>query len=92
MADNSSDNINPRTTASKLKNLQGIKKEIHQDQAQIAKEKQNAKGKKSARERLAALLDEGTFQEIDELVKHQFLGKFLHLKELLIFLEHFSYP
>ena len=71
MADNSSDNINPRTTASKLKNLQGIKKEIHQDQAQIAKEKQNAKGKKSARERLAALLDEGTFQEIDELVKHQ---------------------
>ncbi|MGA0082179.1 MAG: acyl-CoA carboxylase subunit beta, partial [Candidatus Nanopelagicales bacterium] len=71
MADNSSDNINPRTTASKLKNLQGIKKEIHQDQAQTAKEKQNAKGKKSARERLAALLDEGTFQEIDELVKHQ---------------------
>ncbi len=71
MASKSEDNLNPRTTSAKLKKLQELKNDIHLTQANLAKEKQNAKGKKSARERLELLLDEGSFQELDELVKHQ---------------------
>jgi len=67
----SSDGATPRTTASKLAHLAEVKKEIHVDQANTALEKQHAKGKQSARERLASLLDPESFQEIDELVRHQ---------------------
>jgi len=49
----SSDGANPRTTASKLAHLAQIKKEIHVDQANESITKQHAKGKQSARERLA---------------------------------------
>ncbi len=34
-------------------------------------EKRHAQGKLTARERLALLLDEGSFQELDRYVKHQ---------------------
>lgn len=34
-------------------------------------EKQHARGKKTARERIAMLLDEGSFVELDELAKHR---------------------
>ena len=71
MGKKSSDGATPRTTASKLAHLAEVKKEIHVDQANIALEKQHAKGKQSARERLASLLDPESFQEIDELVRHQ---------------------
>jgi propionyl-CoA carboxylase beta chain len=36
-----------------------------------AVEKQHAKGKKTARERIEALLDEGSFVELDELARHR---------------------
>ena len=71
MGKKSSDGATPRTTASKLAHLAEIKKEIHVDQANTALDKQHAKGKQSARERLTALLDPESFQEIDELVRHQ---------------------
>ena len=35
------------------------------------KERQHAEGKLSARERVAQLLDEGTFEELDKLVRHR---------------------
>jgi len=39
-----------------------------------AQEKQHAKGKQSARERISSLLDQGSFFEIDEFVKHRTVG------------------
>jgi len=36
-----------------------------------AEEKQHARGKMTARERIEALLDEGTFQELDTFVRHR---------------------
>jgi propionyl-CoA carboxylase beta chain len=39
------------------------------EQAEVAKEKQHAKGKLSARERLELLFDKGTFEEFDAFVK-----------------------
>ena len=79
MGKKSSDGANPRTTASKLADLAQIKKEIHVDQANESITKQHAKGKQSARERLASLLDPESFQEIDELVResNQFLFDYL---------------
>src|SRR5919106_2045573 len=35
------------------------------------REKQHAEGKLSARERIELLLDEGTFEELDKLVRHR---------------------
>src|SRR5512137_2110878 len=52
--------------------------ELNQHRAQINQgggaariEAQHARGKRTARERLACLLDEGTFQEIDPYVEHR---------------------
>src|SRR5690554_6586108 len=38
---------------------------------ETARERQHARGKKSARERIAALLDEGSFTELDTFVAHR---------------------
>ena len=37
----------------------------------LAKDKQHAKGKKTARERIDELLDKGSFVELDEFVRHR---------------------
>ncbi len=57
---------------------QSLLDELHQHRAQIQQgggaariEAQHAKGKRTARERLACLLDEGTFQEIDPYMAHR---------------------
>jgi propionyl-CoA carboxylase beta chain len=61
----------PHTTAGKLADLaQRYDEAVHAGSAR-AVEKQHARGKKTARERIAALLDEGSFIELDEFARHR---------------------
>ena len=63
--------IDLHTTAGKLADFQSRTDEaIHAGSAR-AVEKQHAKGKKTARERIDMLLDEGSFVELDELARHR---------------------
>ncbi|MGJ7440252.1 acyl-CoA carboxylase subunit beta [Aquipuribacter sp. MA13-6] len=59
------------TTAGKLADLRRRTDEaVHAGSAR-AVDKQHAKGKKTARERIDALLDPGSFTELDELARHR---------------------
>src|ERR1700761_6793388 len=59
------------TTAGKLADLaRRYDEAVHAGSAR-AVEKQHAKGKKTARERIHALLDEGSFIELDEFARHR---------------------
>jgi propionyl-CoA carboxylase beta chain len=59
------------TTAGKLADLEHrLDEAIHAASAK-AVEKQHAKGRKTARERIELLFDEGSFVEIDELARHR---------------------
>ncbi len=61
----------PHTTAGKLADLAARYDEaVHAGSAR-AVEKQHARGKKTARERIDALLDEGSFIELDEFARHR---------------------
>ncbi len=61
----------PHTTAGKLAELvRRYDEAVHAGSAR-AVEKQHAKGKKTARERVAALLDQGSFIELDEFARHR---------------------
>ncbi len=63
--------IDIHTTAGKLDALdRRLDEAIHAGSAR-AVEKQHAKGKKTARERIAELLDDGSFVELDELARHR---------------------
>ncbi|MBO9523813.1 MAG: acyl-CoA carboxylase subunit beta [Nocardioidaceae bacterium] len=63
--------IDVHTTAGKLADLdRRIDEAVHAGSAK-AVEKQHAKGKKTARERIEALFDEGSFVELDELARHR---------------------
>jgi propionyl-CoA carboxylase beta chain len=59
------------TTAGKLQDLERrLDEAVHAGSAR-AVEKQHAKGKMTARERIEKLFDEGSFVEIDELARHR---------------------
>lgn len=59
------------TTAGKIDDFERRMDEaVHAGSAR-AVEKQQARGKKTARERIAMLLDEGSFVELDELARHR---------------------
>jgi len=59
------------STAGKLADLERrVDEAVHAGSAR-AVEKQHARGKKTARERIAMLLDEGSFVELDELARHR---------------------
>ncbi|WP_415143444.1 acyl-CoA carboxylase subunit beta [Nocardioides sp.] len=59
------------TTAGKLADLEHrLDEAIHAGSAK-AVERQHAKGRQTARERIEMLLDEGSFQELDELARHR---------------------
>src|SRR3954469_24966560 len=60
----------PHTTAGKLADLHRRIDEAVQAGNAAAAERQHAKGRQTARERIEALLDPGSFVEIDELVRH----------------------
>ncbi len=63
--------IDIHTTAGKLADLERrIDEAVHAGSAK-AVEKQHAKGKKTARERIELLFDEGSFVELDELARHR---------------------
>jgi propionyl-CoA carboxylase beta chain len=65
------DAVDPHTTAGKITDLERRYDEaVHAGSAR-AVEKQHAKGKKTARERIEALLDEGSFIELDEFARHR---------------------
>ncbi|WP_319458989.1 acyl-CoA carboxylase subunit beta [Micromonospora sp. RTP1Z1] len=63
--------INIHSTAGKLADLdRRVDEAVHAGSAR-AVEKQHARGKKTARERIEMLLDEGSFVELDELARHR---------------------
>lgn len=63
--------IDLHTTAGKLAELERrLDEAVHAGSAK-AVEKQHAKGRQTARERIEMLLDEGSFQEVDELARHR---------------------
>ncbi|WP_349269599.1 propionyl-CoA carboxylase subunit beta [Mycolicibacterium parafortuitum] len=66
-----SHDIDIHTTAGKLADLRKRAKEAQHPVGEAAVEKVHAKGKLTARERILALLDEGSFVELDALAKHR---------------------
>ncbi len=65
------DDIDIHSTAGKLKDLKRRVAEVANAGSERAVEKQHARGKKTARERLAMLLDEGSFIEMDKYARHR---------------------
>ena len=63
--------IDIHTTAGKLQDLERRVDEAVHAASEKAVEKQHAKGKMTARERIEKLFDEGTFVELDELARHR---------------------
>ena len=63
--------IDIHTTAGKLADLRRRAEEALHPVGDAAVEKVHAKGKLTARERILALLDEGSFVELDALAKHR---------------------
>ena len=63
--------IDIHTTAGKLADLEARLDEAVHAGSERAIEKQHAKGKLTARERVDQLLDEGSFVELDELARHR---------------------
>ncbi len=61
----------PETYAEKLRQLELLKHEAIHAGSAAAVEKQHAKGKYTARERIEKLLDPGSFQELDVFVRHR---------------------
>jgi propionyl-CoA carboxylase beta chain len=62
---------NPETYEEKLAQLEELRQAtVHHASAQ-AVEKQHARGKQTARERIEKLLDPGSFQELDTYVRHR---------------------
>src|SRR3984893_15004622 len=59
------------TTAGKLADLERRHREAVHAGSAAAVAKQHAKGKRPARERVALLVDEGSFTEFDELARHR---------------------
>ncbi len=63
--------IDLHTTAGKIADLQRRRGEAVHAGSQRAVERQHAKGKMTARERIERLLDPGSFTELDELARHR---------------------
>ncbi len=63
--------VDIHTTAGKVADLEHKLQEAVHAGSERAIEKQHAKGKKTARERIEELLDEGSFVELDELARHR---------------------
>ena len=64
----------PHTTAGKIADLERRRHEAVHAGPAAAVGKQHARGKLTARERIALLLDEGSFTEFDELARHRAHG------------------
>ncbi len=66
-----SEGVDIHTTAGKIADLDRRLEDAVNAGSERAIEKQHAKGKKTARERIVELLDEGSFVELDELARHR---------------------
>ncbi|MBP2704715.1 acyl-CoA carboxylase subunit beta [Microbispora sp. RL4-1S] len=66
--------IDIHTTAGKIADLERRLGEAAHAGSRPAVERQHAKGKMTARERVTAFLDEGSFVEFDELARHRSTG------------------
>src|SRR5258708_39836734 len=62
---------NPVTHDEKLDYLRELREQAVNSASEAAVEKQRAKGKMTARERVEKLLDPGSFQELDTFVRHR---------------------
>ena len=62
---------NPITHEEKLAYLRELREEAIHSASEEAVEKQHAKGKMTARERVEKLLDPGSFEELDTFVRHR---------------------
>src|SRR4051795_3763360 len=62
---------NPITHEEKLAYLRELREEAVHSASEAAIEKQHAKGKLTARERIEKLLDPGSFEELDTFVRHR---------------------
>jgi propionyl-CoA carboxylase beta chain len=63
--------VDAHTTAGKLADLERRLDEAVHATSEKAVEKQHAKGRQTARERIEKLIDEGSFVELDELARHR---------------------
>ena len=63
--------IDPRTTAGKLALFEQRREAAEHAGSAASVEKQHARGKGTARERITMLLDEGSFVELDSLARHR---------------------
>nr|MBP8920836.1 methylmalonyl-CoA carboxyltransferase [Micropruina sp.] len=63
--------IDLHTTSGKLADLERRDRQAKQPASEAAVEKLHARGKLTARERVLALLDEGSFTELDEFARHR---------------------
>lgn len=61
----------PRTTSERLEELRRRDQDVVTGAGEIAVQKQHARGKGTARERIQDLLDPGSFVELDRFVRHQ---------------------
>src|SRR6201989_2212882 len=61
----------PETPEEKLPKLEELRDAAIHHASEAAVEKQHAKGKYTARERIEKLLDPGSFQELDTYVRHR---------------------
>src|ERR671929_658519 len=61
----------PETHEEKLAQLEELRYQAVHSASDEAVEKQHAKGKLTARERVEKLLDEGSFEELDTFVRHR---------------------
>ncbi len=68
-----SDTTVPETAEAKLAQLHELREHAIHNAGQAAVDKQHEKGKFTARERIAKLLDPGSFQEMDTFVRHRTL-------------------
>src|SRR3954449_4815703 len=62
---------NPETHEEKLSYLRELREAAIHSASEAAVEKQHAKGKMTARERIEKLLDPGSFEELDTFVRHR---------------------
>src|SRR5215211_7464216 len=62
---------NPETHEEKLSYLRELREAAVNSASEAAVEKQHAKGKMTARERIEKLLDPGSFEELDTFVRHR---------------------
>ena len=69
--DDDADQPAPHTTAGKIADLEKRRSEAVHAGSQRAVERQHARGKMTARERIDGLLDPGSFTEFDELARHR---------------------